>query len=765
MAMVTPAPIATPAHRSGGSRQEYSQHHHSSSNLYLQAQSPPPQPQPQTLPRQRTLKTSKSVDGLSRLRSHTADSSMQPMTRQLQHMFIDSTRTASPTLTQSQIDTYNQKAPLPQPHHLQQPPSSSGSGSGAGSSAGGESHYQFQDSHPYHQGNPELSAANYSGHNDVYGGTQPFPSEAPGAAGGGSIYHGLNVPTSQIASRSTPKLTLFNTPPLSQSTYKDSKETRSFGGPSSSHSDHSNGLRTKSKSSHLKPIPPPQNKEKEDEELVERDQYGFKKESQWLSHQDFVIFETSYVPVMERRRQKWAIFMNDSHGELPPRSAKLKRYIRKGIPPALRGDAWFVYSGAKDKCDANPGLYNRLVNQAKRQGSANEHAEVIERENINFKSQVTNSAIDGSMQVNTDNVAAIQSLRRVLLAFSLQCPSIGYCQSLNYIAGMLLLFMEEEHAFWTLSVITQNFLPEGMYDVTMEGANIDQAVLMTLVMERLPHIWAKFSNGATHVELDEGAGLPTVTLVTSHWFLTLFINILPVESVLRVWDCFFYEGRKILFRMALTILKMHESEITKIDDPLEVFQVVQNIPKRLIDCHKLMETCFKRVGAFDLTSKDIDRRYNHFRTKRRLARAASTSNKMLSIRIGLLIQALVFFVAVVSAAVSPEIRATGAEYQVLREVKGHWDGADYNPDVDAYNGKKHQLMKTLGEYLGKFGTDHADITAVMGKPDETKNKLDHLKNRGRFLIYKWRGNHDYLWFNIASPKGKVIESDWYHAYE
>lgn len=83
-----------------------------------------------------------------------------------------------------------------------------------------------------------------------------------------------------------------------------------------------------------------------------------------------------------------------------------------------------------------------------------------------------------------------------------------------------------------------------MYDVTMEGANIDQAVLMTLVMERLPGIWAKFSGGATSVEMDEGPGLPTVTLVTSHWFLTLFINILPVEVMIssfrRTWmlkDC------------------------------------------------------------------------------------------------------------------------------------------------------------------------------------------------------------------------------------
>lgn len=120
-----------------------------------------------------------------------------------------------------------------------------------------------------------------------------------------------------------------------------------------------------------------------------RDQYGFKKESQWLSHHDFVIFETYYIPIMERRRQKWAIFMNDSHGQLPPRSAKrkslvhthtqrerdlqghsfrlkvtfyshvscigslVKRYIRKGIPPALRGEVIYKKKGSGTKRTRN----------------------------------------------------------------------------------------------------------------------------------------------------------------------------------------------------------------------------------------------------------------------------------------------------------------------------------------------------------------------------------------------------------------------------
>ncbi|KAG0290491.1 hypothetical protein BGZ96_006045 [Linnemannia gamsii] len=605
MAMATPAPLDR--NRSN----EFVEDHagpSSPSQHHPQHQQPYYQP----APARRVLKTSKSVDGLRRARSHTADPTSQSLRRDFEGLYMN-----SPSLTQTQLDAYG----------------GNNSSDNYNGTNGGYNPQGLSPSRSLHRngssqnGNVfdprgESRSGNHS-QNQQQQNQQGLAPSQPGSAQ--SPYQNLHVQASQTASRSTPKLTLF-TQPVSQSHYtNESKETRSF-----------NGLpgqldpKPKPKSSRLKPIVAV---EKADDEHVERDQYGFKKESQWLSQHDFVIFETYYIPIMERRRQKWAIFMNDSAGELPPRSAKLKRYIRKGIPPALRGEAWFHYSGAEDKCKANPGLFKRLVAQAKAKGAANEHAEVIERdlhrtfpENINFKSQITKQQ-DGGTSLSTENVAAIQSLRRVLLAFSLHSPTIGYCQSLNYIAGMLLLFMNEEQSFWTLSVIIQNFLPEGMYDVTMEGANIDQAVLMTLIMERLPTIWSKFSGGATSVEMDDGPGLPTVTLVTSHWFLTLFINILPVESILRVWDCFFYEGRKVLFRVALTILRMHESEISKIDDPLEVFQVVQNIPKRLIDCHKLMEACFKRMGSFDLTTKDIDRRYDNFRAKRKSARAAAQASR------------------------------------------------------------------------------------------------------------------------------------------
>lgn len=187
---------------------------------------------------------------------------------------------------------------------------------------------------------------------------------------------------------------------------------------------------------------------------------------------------------------------------------------------------------------------------------------------------------------------------------------------------MLLLFLDEEEAFWTFVVLITEILPPNVYDVTMEGANIDQNVLMNLISERYPQIWNKISGGKSFWECEQdNTGMPTCSLVTSHWFLTLFINILPVEVSLilsymhihvyidngkierftcmgllilvktkekkallihLVYTNFIIssDGQKVLFRIALGIFKLNESEILAVNDPLEVFQIVQVLRRK-----------------------------------------------------------------------------------------------------------------------------------------------------------------------------------------
>ncbi len=79
--------------------------------------------------------------------------------------------------------------------------------------------------------------------------------------------------------------------------------------------------------------------------------------------------------------------------------------------------------------------------------------------------------------------------------------------------------------------------------------------------------------------------------------MSLFIGTLPIESVLRVWDVLFYEGSRVLFRVALTIFKLGEQRIRDIGDSMELFQVVQTLPKDMLDAGSFMRAVCRRGGV------------------------------------------------------------------------------------------------------------------------------------------------------------------------
>ena len=63
----------------------------------------------------------------------------------------------------------------------------------------------------------------------------------------------------------------------------------------------------------------------------------------------------------------------------------------------------------------------------------------------------------------------IGALRRVLVAYSWINPEIGYCQSMNFVAALFLLFMDEEDAFWLMRVTMEDILSADYYTPGMQG--------------------------------------------------------------------------------------------------------------------------------------------------------------------------------------------------------------------------------------------------------------------------------------------------------
>lgn len=405
------------------------------------------------------------------------------------------------------------------------------------------------------------------------------------------------------------------------------------------------------------PVEPP-------EEPGCRDRYGFKKANTNVSRAEYDAWDASYSEYLARRRRKWVAYLKDNSlmtdrpNRFPARNAKTKRFIRKGIPPDWRGAAWFYYAGGPAILGKHRGVYDDLVRRAALDpvgpgNIPNRTSEVktlvvedIEKDlhrtfpdNVRFKPprsatpppqtpdhrQPSDEPMDEAAAKRASEPVIITSLRRVLHAFALYNPRIGYCQSLNFLAGLLLLFVDtEEQAFWLLNVITRVYLP-GTHEMSLEGSKVDLGVLMLALKDSLPNVWKQIGGdeheagptkrfrgrrGAKDNTNSGPAGsdpnrLPTITICMTAWFMSCFIGTLPIETVLRVWDVFFYEGSRTLFRIALTIFKLGESEIKAVADPMEMFGVVQSFPRKLIDCNAVMEACYRRRNGIGHLSQEV----------------------------------------------------------------------------------------------------------------------------------------------------------------
>lgn len=283
----------------------------------------------------------------------------------------------------------------------------------------------------------------------------------------------------------------------------------------------------------------------------------------------------------------------------------------------------------------------------------------------------------------------LNMLRRVLVAYTVHNPAVGYCQSMNFISALLLLFIErEEDAFWALvcivelvvhiqvvnpeykllqrsqsnsqggitlltaaepvplnpvhdkyvtrvaaSGMTMKITPPNLstsngdastagknpdeivslsrspssaeeskncvaestkttfnnagensttvdhsssstlgvphfvsviyHQRDLRGAQIDAATFALLLAEREPRVHYKLMK----------AGIVIETIVIN-WFLCLFVDSLPIEVMLLVWDCLFLEGTKVLFRAGLALLRHLRSDIEKANSSAEILTLL-----------------------------------------------------------------------------------------------------------------------------------------------------------------------------------------------
>ncbi|XP_032275504.1 TBC1 domain family member 8 isoform X3 [Phoca vitulina] len=231
------------------------------------------------------------------------------------------------------------------------------------------------------------------------------------------------------------------------------------------------------------------------------------------------------------------------------RTEKIRKLVAMGIPESLRGRLWLLFSDAVTDLASHPGYYGNLVEES--MGKYCLVTEEIERDL--HRSLPEHPAFQ--------NETGIAALRRVLTAYAHRNPKIGYCQSMNILTSVLLLYAKEEEAFWLLVAVCERMLPD-YFNHRVIGAQVDQSVFEELIKEHLPEL-------AEHMN-----DLSALASISLSWFLTLFLSIMPLESAVSVVDCFFYDGIKAIFQLGLAVLEANAQGLCSSKDDGQALMVL-----------------------------------------------------------------------------------------------------------------------------------------------------------------------------------------------
>ena len=104
----------------------------------------------------------------------------------------------------------------------------------------------------------------------------------------------------------------------------------------------------------------------------------------------------------------------------------------------------------------------------------------------------------------------------------------------------------------------------------MYGTLLDQRVFESLVEKTMPILWEHLVK--SDVQL---------SVVSLPWFLSLYINSMPLIFAFRVLDVFFLEGPKVLFQVGLAILRINGEDLLDITDDGAFISVLKTYFSRL----------------------------------------------------------------------------------------------------------------------------------------------------------------------------------------
>ncbi|NXK93035.1 US6NL protein, partial [Formicarius rufipectus] len=263
------------------------------------------------------------------------------------------------------------------------------------------------------------------------------------------------------------------------------------------------------------------------------DRFGFLHPEELPVH-DAVIEKQKHLEI--ERTTKWLKMLKS--WEKYKNSEKFHRRIYKGIPLQFRGQVWSLLLDVPKMKEEMKDLYNKLKWQAR--GASSFIRQIDLDVNRTYRDHIMFRDRYGVKQ---------QSLFHVLAAYSIYNSEVGYCQGMSQITALLLMYMNEEDAFWALVKLLSG-PKHAMHGMEFHVFHVRHYLDFVSVF-KLVH------------SLQDSQDMPP-SLYTTKWFFQCFLDRTPFTLSLRIWDIYILEGERILTAMSYTILKLHRKHLMKL---------------------------------------------------------------------------------------------------------------------------------------------------------------------------------------------------------
>eukprot|EP01080_Neovahlkampfia_damariscottae_P009462 gene9462-1668_t len=313
---------------------------------------------------------------------------------------------------------------------------------------------------------------------------------------------------------------------------------------------------------------------------------GFLETNGFLIHQMQIIYHQNEIGHQENKEKEWSKIgeiATENHG-------KLRATVRKfGNLPKKRPLVWLHLTGTDKRQKDNHKNYQALL-------------KIYELSVNNFADPYLNQ-LDRDIPMTfpdhplfREPTPIFEKMKRILVNYPGCNPNFQYFPESTKILGIILIhFPKEEVAFWMFSSLIELLLPLKYYDTKLTGLMLEVSINVKLIESILPKLYKHL----------EDLKIPLSTII-ENWFKKLYLEYLPIETTMRIWDLLFCDGFEIIHRIAIGIFQFNEKVILETSNAVDMNILLDSMPHTIFNVEKLIEISMNLPSKY-FTQKNLEK--------------------------------------------------------------------------------------------------------------------------------------------------------------